>query len=146
MQGKWLAPGLLNTHVHLGLKLPGAAGLALANETDMELVLRMAENARKTLEAGVTTVRLVGEQKGADFALKAAIDGGAAVGPRIQTAGQVIVPTGGHGDLEADGPFEMANAVRQQIKLGATWIKIAISGGISDAHGSIAASLMTVDE
>ncbi|MEJ1962154.1 MAG: amidohydrolase family protein [Gammaproteobacteria bacterium] len=146
MDGKWLAPGLLNAHVHLGLKLPGAAGLALANETDMELVLRMAENARKTLNAGVTTVRLVGEEKGADFVLKAAIDGGSAVGPRIQTAGRIIVPTGGHGDLEADGPVEMAKAVRQQIKLGATWIKIAISGGISDSHGSIAASLMTNDE
>jgi len=146
LEGKWLAPGLLNMHTHFGLKLPGPAGAALENETDMELVLRMADNARQSLYAGVTTVRLVGEERGSDFALKAAIDGGTALGPRIQTAGEIIATTGGHGFLEADGVAELSKAVRQQIKKGATWIKVAISGGISDSHGNIAASTMTNDE
>jgi len=146
MDGKWLAPGLLNMHTHFGLKLPGPAGAALENETDMELVLRMADNARQSLYAGVTTVRLVGEERGSDFALKAAIDGGTALGPRIQTAGEIIATTGGHGFLEADGVADLSKAVRQQIKNGATWIKVAISGGISDSHGNIAASTMTHDE
>lgn len=146
MKGKWLVPGLLNMHTHFGLKLPGPAGAALENETDMQLVLRMADNAQKSLYAGVTTVRLVGEEHGSDFALKAAIDGGTALGPRIQSAGEIIATTGGHGFLEADGSAELAKAVRQQIKNGATWIKVAISGGISDSHGSIAASTMTQDE
>ncbi len=146
MDGKWLVPGLLNMHTHFGLKLPGPAGAALENETDMQLVLRMADNARQSLYAGVTTVRLVGEEHGSDFALKAAIDGGTALGPRIQTAGEIIATTGGHGFLEADGAAELSKAVRQQIKNGATWIKVAISGGISDSHGSIAASTMTHDE
>lgn len=146
MDGKWLAPGLLNMHTHFGLKLPGPAGAALENETDMQLVLRMAENARQSLYAGVTTVRLIGEEHGSDFALKAAIDSGTALGPRIQTAGEVIATTGGHGSAEADGPAELSKVVRQQIKNGATWIKVAISGGISDSHGSIAASAMTPDE
>ncbi|HEY5755935.1 MAG TPA: amidohydrolase family protein [Steroidobacter sp.] len=146
MKGKWLVPGLLNMHTHFGLKLPGPAGAALENETNMQLVLRMADNARQSLYAGVTTVRLVGEEHGSDFALKAAIDGGTAFGPRIQSAGEIIATTGGHGFLEADGTAELAKAVRQQIKNGATWIKVAISGGISDSHGSIAASTMTHDE
>lgn len=146
MDGKWLAPGLLNMHVHFGLKLPGPAGAALENETDMELVLRMAENARQSLQAGVTTVRLVGETHGSDFALKRAIDGGSALGPRIQSAGEIIATTGGHGYAEADGAAELSKVVRQQIKNGATWIKVAISGGISDSHGSISASTMTHDE
>jgi imidazolonepropionase-like amidohydrolase len=47
--GKWLLPGLMNMHVHLGLKLPGAAGDSLTNETDVEEVLRMAGNARLSL-------------------------------------------------------------------------------------------------
>ena len=85
LDGKWLAPGLFNMHVHFGLKLPGAAGAALVNENDMQLVMRMADNARKSLHAGVTTVRLTGENHGSDFALKGAIDGGAALGPRIHT-------------------------------------------------------------
>lgn len=146
MDGKWLIPGLMNMHVHFGLVLPGAAGAALANENDAELALRMAENARKSLLAGVTTVRLTGETHGVDFALRRAIQRGEVVGPRIKTAGEIIVPTGGHGFLEADGPYALAHAVREQIKQGADWIKIAISGGIADTHGAIAAAPMTDEE
>lgn len=143
MRGKWLVPGLMNMHVHFGLKLPGASGNALINETDAEEALRMADNARKTLLAGVTTVRLTAEDRGIDFALKRAIDSGLALGPRIESAGELIVPTGGHGSLEADGPAEFSRVAREQIKRGASWIKIAISGGISDTHGSISAAPMT---
>lgn len=143
MAGKWLLPGLINCHVHLGLKLPGALGASLANETDPELALRMADNARRSLYSGVTTVRLTGELHGVDFALKRAIDGGSVPGPRIQPSGEIIVPTGGHGMLEVDGPAGFAEAVRAQVKSGATWIKIAISGGIADSHGDIAAAPMT---
>lgn len=146
MGGKWLAPGLMNMHVHLGLKLPGAEGAALANETDPQLALRMAANARKSLLAGVTTLRLVGEDHGVDFAVRRAIEKGEIIGPRIKTAGEIIVPTGGHGSLEADGPYALAHAVREQIKQGADWIKIAISGGIADTHGSISAAPMTDEE
>jgi imidazolonepropionase-like amidohydrolase len=146
MNGKWLIPGLMNMHVHLGLKLPGAAGDSLVNETDTQEVLRMAGNARLSLLSGVTTLRLVGEDHGTDFALRSAIDSGEVVGPRIKTAGEVIVPTGGHGSLEADGPYALAHVVREQIKNGADWIKIAISGGISDSRGSISAAPMTDEE
>jgi imidazolonepropionase-like amidohydrolase len=146
MAGQWLIPGLLNAHVHLGLKLPGAEGNALINETDPDEALRMAANARKTLLAGITTVRLVGEDHGIDFALKRSIEAGETAGPRIETAGEVIVPTGGHGSLEVDGPYAFAKAARDQIKHGATWIKIAVSGGISDDHGDISAAPMTDDE
>ena len=146
MKGQWLIPGLMNLHVHLGLRLPGAAGAALANETDVEQVLRMAANARLSLLSGVTTVRLVGEDHGNDFPLRAAIERGEVIGPRIKTAGGVIVPTGGHGDTEADGPYGLAHVTREQIKRGADWIKIAISGGIADVRGSISAAPMTDEE
>jgi imidazolonepropionase-like amidohydrolase len=143
MAGKWLMPGLINCHVHLGLVLPGAAGAALADETDPELALRMADNARRSLLSGVTTVRLTGEEHGVDFALKRAINAGEVAGPRIETAGEIIVPTGGHGMLEVNGPDGFAKAIREQVKLGASWIKIAISGGIADSHGNIAAAPVT---
>jgi imidazolonepropionase-like amidohydrolase len=146
MTGKWLIPGLMNMHVHLGLKLPGAAGDSLALETDTEEVLRMAGNARLSLLSGVTTLRLVGEDHGTDFALRKAIESGQLIGPRIKTAGEVIIPTGGHGSMEADGPYGFAHVVREQIKSGADWIKIAISGGISDSHGSVSAAPMTDEE
>ena len=55
--GKWLLPGLMNMHVHLGLVLPGRVGAELANETEAALALRMAANARASLLSGVTTIR-----------------------------------------------------------------------------------------
>lgn len=146
MPGKWLIPGLMNMHVHFGLKLPGIQGLELANETDAEQTLRMAANARQTLRAGVTTVRFTHTENGNDFVLDRAIKAGYVQGPRIETAGELIVPTAGHGFREVDGPYGFANAVRTQFKRGASWIKIAISGGISDTHGAIGAAPMTDEE
>lgn len=144
MTGKWLIPGLMNMHVHLGLNLPGAG--RLHNESTEAKALRMLHNAQKSLITGVTTIRLTGEEGGIDFAVKAAIDNGTFQGPRIHTAGESIVPTGGHGKLEADGPGAISKGVREQIKRGATWIKLGISGGISDERGAIAASPFTDDE
>lgn len=148
--GLWLTPGLMNMHVHLGLKLPGTAGAALANETEAELALRMATNARASLRAGVTTIRLPGDEAHADLALKRAIDRGDMEGPRIFSAGEMVQVTGGHGsgvdEAGNDGPYEFREAVRREIRAGASWIKIAISGGIATPGGDIAASFLTRDE
>ncbi len=148
--GKWLIPGLMNLHVHLGLALPGREGADLASESDADLVLRMATNARKSLHAGVTTIRLPGDRRHADLALKRAIDRGDMDGPRMFSSGEMIPITGGHGsgrDAETyDGPFEIRRQVRRQIAAGASWIKIAISSGIATPRGDIAGSLMTRDE
>lgn len=144
LAGKWLIPGLMNMHVHLGLNLPGAG--RLYNEKPEAKSLRMLRNAQQSLLSGVTTIRLTGEDGGVDFAVKNAIDTGVFDGPRIHTAGELIVPTGGHGKLEADGPAAISKGVREQIKRGATWIKLGISGGISDERGAIAASPFTDEE
>jgi imidazolonepropionase-like amidohydrolase len=148
--GTWLLPGLMNMHVHLGLVLPGRQGAELANESEAALALRMAANARESLLAGVTTVRLTGESRHADLELRRAIDAGSATGPRIFTAGRAVRVTGGHGSGRLgdgnDGPYEFRKAVRSEIFAGVEWIKIAISGGIADTHGDIAASHMTRDE
>jgi formylglycine-generating enzyme required for sulfatase activity len=143
LDGQYLIPGLINSHVHLASALPGVVA---ASETDADIVLRMTSAARKSLESGVTTVRIVGAQNGTDFSLKRAINAGAVLGPRIETAGEVIVPTGGHGNRPADGPDEFTKATRDQIQRGASWIKISISGGIADTIGSIDSSPMTADE
>jgi imidazolonepropionase-like amidohydrolase len=146
--GLFLLPGLVNLHVHLGLVLPGKMAAELGDETEAELALRMASNARKSLEAGVTTIRLPGDARHADIALKGAIERGEVTGPRIHSAGEMVDITSGHGaDGEtADGPYELVKAVRREIGAGATWIKIAISGGIATPRGDIADALMTEDE
>lgn len=149
LTGKWLAPGLMNMHTHFGLQLPGAAMLETQNETEGELALRMAVNARKSLLSGTTTVRTPGEQKDAIFGLKRAIDKGEYPGPRIFPAGRAIVPTGGHSSTPLldgiDGEDEVRHEARRQILLGAKWIKITISRGIAST-GDIAAADMTIPE
>jgi imidazolonepropionase-like amidohydrolase len=130
-------PGLINMHVHLGLALPGMPKAT----SDVELALQMAASARETLRAGVTTVRLVGESRYTDFALRRAIDAGLLDGPRIFTAGHALCCTGGHGwdadALEADGPDGFRRATREQLRAGADLIKVCISGGIAGEHERI---------
>lgn len=148
--GQWLIPGMMNMHVHLGLILPGELAAALTHETEAEVALRMAANAEQILQAGVTTIRLPGEHRYGDIALKKSINKGESHGPRVFTAGEAIVITAGHGSeagvVYADGPDELIKAVRKQISLGADWIKILISGGIATDGGDIAKALMTPAE
>ena len=151
VDGKWLVPGLMNMHVHLGLVLPGKQAAELANETDAALALRMAAAARQSLHVGVTTIRLPGDSRHADLALKRAIERGQADGPRIFSAGESLSITGGHGSKKEgkanwDGPYELVKAARTQISAGASWIKILISGGIATDGGGLAEALMTPEE
>lgn len=148
--GKWIVPGLMNMHVHLGLKLPGAASVALQNESEAELALRMAENAKLSLMSGTTTIRAPGDRGLAIFAVDKAIRRGEIPGPRIHSAGMPLAPTGGHGtdhgEVGVDGPDEVTRAAREQLRAGATWLKLMISKGIASPAGSIAASDMTIEE
>lgn len=148
--GAWLIPGLMNMHVHLGLVLPGKLEAELAHETEGELTLRMAQAARETLQAGVTTIRLPGDQRHGDLALKKAIARGQAAGPRIFSAGEALAITGGHGSEHGqtynDGPYELIKAARREISAGASWVKVMISGGIATNGGGIAEALMTPEE
>lgn len=148
LSGTWLVPGLFNLHTHFGLVLPGKMAVELAGETDAQLALRMAANAKKSLLAGVTTVRTPGDERHADIALKKSIAKGESIGPHIESGGEMVDITGGHGASGEthDGPYELRKAVRNEIRLGATWIKIAISGGVATQGGAIAEALMTPDE
>ncbi len=149
-KGKYLIPGLMNMHVHLGLILPGKMKAQLANESEAALALRMAHAARAVLKAGITTIRLPGDSKHADLALDKAIKKGQAIGPRIYSSGESLNITGGHGSKKGvtfhDGPYELVKAARKEISAGAKWIKILISGGIATNGGGSAAPLMTPEE
>ena len=150
-RGTWLIPGLMNMHVHLGLVMPGRMTAELSDESEAALALRMAANARETLQAGVTTIRLTGSRAHADLALMRAINKGQADGPRIFSAGETLTITAGHGSKKPgktnyDGPDELVKAARTQISAGAKWLKILISGGIATDGGGLAAALMTPGE
>ena len=149
--GAWLIPGLMNMHVHLGLVLPGKMKAELQGESEAALALRMAANARESLQAGVTTIRLTGDRGHADLDLMRSINKGQTDGPRIFSAGEELTITAGHGSklpgkTNYDGPDELVKAARTQISAGATWLKILISGGIATDGGGLAEALMTPEE
>ena len=151
VKGTWLIPGLMNMHVHLGLVLPGKMRAELSDESEAALALRMAMNARDSLQAGVTTIRLTGDRGHADLDLMRAINKGQADGPRIFSAGEELTITAGHGSklpgkTNYDGPDELVKAARTQISAGAKWLKILISGGIATDGGGLAEALMTPEE
>src|SRR4051812_40669230 len=151
LNGAFVTPGLTNMHTHFSLSLPGKGGDTVKELGPYDLALYMADGARRTLECGVTTVRNVAEKDHADFALRRAITTGRALGPRMFTAGQALVCTGGHGHesgdtLECDGPVGFRRGVRSQIKAGADLIKVMISGGIAGEHEGIATPQLFADE
>jgi imidazolonepropionase-like amidohydrolase len=149
--GAHVLPGLFNMHVHFGLILPGHDEYRMAFESEAALALRMARNAHEAVLSGVTTVRLTGERKFADFALKSSIARGETIGPRVYTAGHACIATGGHGHtragtMEADGPDGFRHAVRVQLRAGADFIKICISGGIAGEHEAIRDAQLSREE
>ena len=153
-----LLPGFIDAHVHLtGEIAPGFDQLPV-KEMDMDAALRGVPFARRTLEAGFTTVRNVGSMGFGDLALMRAVDRGDIVGPRIIPAGHAIGVTGGHCDVTgyapgildqgpesgvADGADEMVAAVRYQLKHGAKVIKICATAGVLSFEESVGAQQMS---
>jgi imidazolonepropionase-like amidohydrolase len=146
LRDKTVLPGLIDCHVHLEWEQSRSSYSNKYVLNDADIAFRSAIYARRTLEAGFTTVRDLGGT-GVNIALRNAIDAGLCTGPRILTAGRVLSITGGHGDHGtgsrwdlfdppmpeigiADGPEECRTAVRTQIKQGADWIKVAATGGV----------------
>ncbi|MEZ4702556.1 MAG: amidohydrolase family protein [Rhodothermales bacterium] len=156
-----LLPGLMDMHTHLTFALEGDWVHDGVVKTPADLALMGAYNARKTLMAGITTVRDVGSVGFADVSLARAIDAGQVDGPSIFPAGHSIGITGGHCDatgyapgiLEsgpeagiADGPDEATKAVRYQIKHGAKVIKICATAGVLSFEGPVGAQQLSAEE
>jgi imidazolonepropionase-like amidohydrolase len=134
----------------------GYEGLAISTARE---ALHGARNARRTLEAGFTTVRNVGAKDYADVALRDAINDGDVVGPRMVTSGPALGITGGHcdenllppafhlqGDGAADGIEGVQHKVREVIKYGADVIKICATGGVLSKGDDPNASQYTLEE
>ena len=153
-----LAPGLIDLHTHLTMDIEGNWVMRGVTESAADDALRGARNARRTLEAGFTTVRNLGSADFADVALARAISAGFVPGPRIVSAGHSIGATGGHCDTTglapglaerdwrsgvADGPDEAAKAVRYQAKHGAQVIKICATAGVLSFEASVGARQYT---
>jgi imidazolonepropionase-like amidohydrolase len=132
--GKFIIPGLIDCHVHItGSGDP--AELNAARTTPLAQRAWKAEHyARATLRAGFTTVRDLGAADRLNIEMARAVEAGLIEGPRILAAGLGVTMTGGHGHgflaTEADGPDAVRKAVREQLRAGATAIKLFASGGV----------------
>lgn len=128
-----VTPGLINAHVHLECSGEPDLGVTLLN-SPISRTLASAANARRSLEAGVTTVRDLGGWGSNAIELRDAIAAGLHTGPTIVPAGRALCMTGGHGHFiggrETDGPWEARKAVREQLKAGAQCIKLVATGGV----------------
>lgn len=144
-----LLPGFIDAHSHLTLEPDGNYYRKTLNEllrNPTEMAFYAGRNARRTLEAGFTTVRHVGGREFIDVGLRNAIEAGLTPGPRILAAGNAITAPGGSCDRPpfplhrvpaltskegvCSGAEQCRAAVRNQIKWGADVIKICASGGI----------------
>jgi imidazolonepropionase-like amidohydrolase len=153
-----LLPGLIDMHTHLTFELSSLSYEGLKISTARE-ALHGARNARRTLEAGFTTVRNVGAKDYADIALRDAINDGDVIGPRMVASGPALGITGGHcdenllppafhfqGDGVADGIEGVQHKVREVIKYGADVIKICATGGVLSKGDDPNASQYTLEE
>jgi imidazolonepropionase-like amidohydrolase len=141
-------PGLIDLHTHISDNEAGPASYTEGYRLNPgDYALRGALNAKKTLRAGFTTIRDLGDVDGASIAVRNAINQGIAEGPRIFTTGKSIATTGGHADPTSgdrrdlagapgpregviNGPDDAYAAVRYRYKEGADLIKITATGGV----------------
>ena len=127
-----ILPGLVDSHVHLNGIGDGRAGDELATLPDEVLTVQSAQNARRHLYSGVTTLRDCGAKNSTTFMLRQAVDLGIVPAPRLILAGRPVAIIGGHLSYfgtAATGVDECRAAVRQLIKEGADFIKITATGG-----------------
>ena len=145
-------PGLIDSHTHITSELGPNAIVEAVTKGAVDDAVRSTVYARRTLDAGFTTIRNLGAGGGADVALKRAINEGVLPGPRIWTARSTLSITGGHGDQGGlrhdlfdpptfeegivDSPEDAAKSVRYQHKYGADLIKFTATGGVLSINDS----------
>jgi imidazolonepropionase-like amidohydrolase len=165
LSGATVLPGLIDAHTHLGSRADRYDEITRFKDTPNYNAFAAVLNARKTLEAGFTTVRDVGSKPFLAVDLRDQINEGFLVGPRVVASGPGLSITGGHGDLNryapqvrvtmfpeqrdfriADGVDQVRQVVRAQIKYGVDMIKVHASGGVLSRGDSPGAPQYSVEE
>jgi imidazolonepropionase-like amidohydrolase len=165
--GRTLMPGLSDAHVHIFMSASSQAEMLDPKATFESLEAKAAKEAQLMLMRGFTSVRDVG---GPVFGIKRAIDGGKSIGPRIYPSGAMISQTSGHGDFRmpsdrsrrfggtvtagelmgigfiADGRDEVLTATRENLRAGASQIKVMAGGGAASAYDPLDVAQYTLDE
>jgi imidazolonepropionase-like amidohydrolase len=165
--GRTLMPGLIDAHVHIFMTGSSEKELLEGAKDPTKLYETAAKEAKNMLMRGFTTVRDVG---GPTFKTKRDIDSGKEIGPRIYPSGATVSQTSGHGDSRlpseksrrfggglslgeqlgvgfiADGRDEVLTAVRENLRAGASQIKVMAGGGAASAYDPLDVAQYTLDE
>ena len=148
VSGQFVVPGMIDTHVHL--MMDGRANAeSVQGDSEATLAYRAANNLRNALDAGVTTIRDLGAPASVAIDAREAVAEGTIAGPRVQACGQNVTMTGGHGHWfgrEADGPYEVRKAVREQLKKSADAVKCMATGGVLTTGAKTGAPELGPDE
>lgn len=162
--GATLLPGLIDCHVHLTGdpgEVKGDYYEAILKRSAIDSAILAPTYAKRTLDAGFTTVRNLGADDYVDVALRNAIDRGDIPGPRMLVSGPPLGATGGHADgttgfspwIEfhdingvADGVDAVRHRVRENVKHGADVIKFMASAGVLSAEASVGAPQYSQEE
>ena len=164
-KGKFLMPRLIDAHTHVMMESLGMAELLYS---DIEFItINAAKSAERDLMQGFTSFR---DLAGPAVGIQKAIDRGLIIGPRIYPSGAMISQTAGHGDfllpnavprdagaildfterfnfgIIADGADQVIKRVREQLRMGATQIKLAAGGGVSSNYDPLDVSQFTEEE
>ena len=158
-------PGLIDCHTHLGHRADRYEEIYTFKDTPFQEAFAAVVHAKKTLDAGFTTVRDVGSSPFLAVDLRRSIDEGFVPGPRIVASGPLVSITGGHGDLNnyspqtrlqmfpserdfsiADGVDQIRHVVRAQLKYGVDVIKVAASGGVLSRGDQPGAPQYSIEE
>ena len=151
LENYYVMPGLIDLHVHLCMSGEADFTRKILESPNYETMKAYA-NAKRSLDAGFTTLRDAGSSGYQTVALRDSINNGLVEGPRIFAAGKILTETGGHADTPflrgriCDGADEVRKAVREQVKNGVDFIKMTCSGGGMSPQDSPKHSQFSLEE
>ncbi|HYW49574.1 MAG TPA: amidohydrolase family protein [Gemmatimonadaceae bacterium] len=160
LAGHTLMPGFFDMHTHITSIDNDGGDLSVLKETAAHGAIYAVINAKKTLEAGFTTIREAGSTDYVDVTVRDAVNRGLIPGPRIHAAGPSLGSTGGHADVNGwspnlmipgtgaivDGPDAIRKQVRRNVKYGSDQIKFVATGGILSVGDEVNAPQFGDDE
>ena len=134
---EFLMPGFIDAHTHISINPEKGNQIGQLFDPIEIQTMRGMQNLQKMLSSGVTTARVLGEERLLDITFKDQIAKGNVAGPDLIVSGRIISQSNGHGRAISafDGPDEIRKGARQNLYDGADLIKIFVTGGVSSTRG-----------